>query len=88
MGPLAMQTSPPPAAADSLALGIALREAREHAGMSQGDLARRSSLHRTYVGGIERGERNPSWHNIVRLSRALSLAPSELVGRAEAIGLS
>jgi transcriptional regulator with XRE-family HTH domain len=71
----------------SIALGLAIRGAREQAGMSQGELGRRSELHRTYVGGIERGERNPSWLNIVRLAGALSVAPSELVLRAESIGL-
>jgi transcriptional regulator with XRE-family HTH domain len=81
-------SSPPTIPTASLALGVALRDARERAGISQDDLARRSNLHRTYVGGIERGERNPSWQNIVRLSWALSLPPSELVLRAEAIGLS
>jgi len=51
--------------------------------MSQEALAARSSLHRTYVGGIERGERNVSFSNLLRLTRALGIRPSELLIRAE-----
>ena len=53
--------------------------------MSQEALATRSSLHRTYVGGIERGERNVSFSNLLRLARALEVRPSELLIRAERI---
>ncbi len=45
-----------------------LRQAR---GLSQEDLAELAGLHRTYVGGIERGERNVSLLNIVRIARVL-----------------
>jgi transcriptional regulator with XRE-family HTH domain len=65
------------------ALGSAIREIRHGVGVSQEELAHRSGLHRTYVGGIERGERNPSYTNIVRLSEALSVSPSELLALAE-----
>ncbi len=51
--------------------------------MSQEALAARSELHRTYVGGIERGERNVSFSNLLRLARALGVCPSELLIRAE-----
>jgi transcriptional regulator with XRE-family HTH domain len=53
--------------------------------MSQEALAARSVLHRTYVGGIERGERNVSFSNLLRLARALGVRPSELLTRAEGI---
>ena len=70
----------------SVALGLAVRDVRRRVHISQEELGYLSGLHRTYVGGIERGERNPSWMNIVKLAQALKVAPSELVTRAEAYG--
>jgi transcriptional regulator with XRE-family HTH domain len=58
---------------------------REAAGLSQEELAARSGLHRTYVGGIERGERNVSFGNLVKLTRALGVEPSRLLADAEAL---
>lgn len=66
-----------------LALGQAIREVRTERGISQEGLADQAGMHRTYVGGIERGERNPSYRNIVKLARALEVRPSELLARAE-----
>jgi transcriptional regulator with XRE-family HTH domain len=65
------------------ALGRAIRQARARRGISQEELASRSGLHRTYVGGIERGERNPSFTNIVRIAEALDERPSQLLAAAE-----
>jgi len=65
------------------ALGQAIRELRAERGISQEGLADLAGLHRTYVGGIERGERNPSYRNILKLARALGVRPSELLARAE-----
>jgi transcriptional regulator with XRE-family HTH domain len=50
-------------------------------GISQEEFADRAGLHRTYVGGIERGERNVSLENIVKLARALGRNPGELFKR-------
>ena len=55
---------------------LRLRRARA---LSQEKLAELADLHRNYVGGIERGERNVGLRNIVRLARALKVAPSELL---------
>ena len=66
-------------------LGLAVRDRRERAGLSQEALADLASLHRTYVGGIERGERNVSLRNIEALAYALNLTPSQLLRDAEAI---
>ena len=52
-------------------LGSRLRDLRIAASMSQEELAGRAGLHHTYVGGIERGERNVAVVNLVRLARAL-----------------
>jgi transcriptional regulator with XRE-family HTH domain len=68
---------------EETALGEAIRELRHEAGISQEALAFRCGLHRTYVGGIERGERNPSFRNLVKLAGALDVAPSELLARFE-----
>jgi transcriptional regulator with XRE-family HTH domain len=70
----------------SVALGLAVRDLRARVGVSQEELGFRSGLHRTYVGGIERGERNPSWMKIVQLAQALSVPAAELVARAEELG--
>ena len=60
-------------------LGKNLRETRKAKGLSQEKLAELADLHRTYVGGIERGERNVSLENIVELARALGTTPSQLL---------
>ena len=59
--------------------GKKIRELRHRVGISQEELGHRAGLHRTYVGGIERGERNPSLANIGRLARALGVRPAELL---------
>lgn len=51
--------------------------------MTQEELAHAAGLHWTYVGGIERGERNPSWENVVKLARGLDTRVSHLAARAE-----
>ena len=69
----------PERSAAHAALGQAIRQLRAERGLSQEALAEASELHRTYVGGIERGERNPSFTNLLRLSDALAVRPSELM---------
>lgn len=68
---------------EHVALGRAIRDFRVSAGITQEGLADRSQLHRTYVGGIERGERNVSFANLLRLADALGVRPSELLARSE-----
>lgn len=60
-------------------LGEAIRTRRLQLLLSQEKLAEKAELHWTYIGGIERGERNVSLLNIVRIARALSVTPSELL---------
>jgi transcriptional regulator with XRE-family HTH domain len=59
--------------------GKALRERRHKLGVSQEEFADLCGLDRTYVGGIERGERNVGLVNIERLARALKISLSELL---------
>jgi transcriptional regulator with XRE-family HTH domain len=56
-----------------------LREARLSRGMSQEDLAEAAGLHRTYVGSVERGERNVSIDNMERLAAALRVSLTDLL---------
>lgn len=53
------------------AYGSAVRKRRVSLGLSQEELANLASLHRTYIGGIERGERNPSLRNMEKIAVAL-----------------
>ncbi len=59
--------------------GKAVRRIREAAGFSQEQLADRAGIHRTYIGGIERGERNPTLVTIHRIARALNVSPKSLL---------
>jgi len=60
-------------------LGRAIRKRRLALALSQEKLAENAGLHWTYIGGIERGERNVSLLNIVRIARALKTRVSELL---------
>lgn len=63
--------------------GATVRRLREDAGLSQEDLAELADVHRTYIGGIERGERNPTLTTIEKLAAALKCSPNELLVEAE-----
>ncbi len=59
-------------------LGQKIRKLRQEMDWSQEKLGERANLHPTYVGGIERGERNVSLENLSRLAAAFDLSLSEL----------
>ena len=67
------------------AFGAAIRALRAERHLSQEALAFACELDRTYISGIERGERNPSLTNILKIADALSVRPSDLFARAEAM---
>ena len=62
-----------------LRFGENLRQLRTTQGLSQESLAHLSGLHRTYIGSVERGERNISLVNIVRLAKALGVEVGRLL---------
>lgn len=59
-----------------IAFGKAVKKARKRRGWSQEMLAEKTKLHRTYIGSVERGERNISLENIVAIADALEQKPS------------
>ena len=61
------------------AVGAKIRILRSAQGYSQEGFARACGLDRTYIGGIERGERNLGVINLVRIARALGVPPAELL---------
>jgi transcriptional regulator with XRE-family HTH domain len=67
------------------AFGDALRELRAEHGMSQEAVALEADLNRGYYSGVERGVRNVSLANIVKIADALGVPASAVLARAEAI---
>lgn len=65
--------------------GIAVRELRKQRNFSQEEFADAVGIHRTYIGGIERGERNPTLTTINRIAAALDVTASELLNVMERI---
>ena len=59
-------------------LGNSIRKQREGLNWSQERLAHESGLHRTYIGGVERGERNVSALALRRISQAMHISVADL----------
>jgi transcriptional regulator, XRE family len=73
-------TSPkPPISSAAGEFGARVRARRRELGLSQEALAEGSELHWTFIGQVERGQRNLSLHNILRVARVLDVDPGELV---------
>ncbi len=63
-------------------LGLRIRQRREERGLTQEDLADQCKLHRTFIGSVERGERNVSILNLRVIANALRIEIGEvLTGR-------
>ena len=65
------------------AFGLEVRRLRADLELSQEELADRATLHRNYIGMIERGERVPTLLAIEGIARGLKLKASQLIARAE-----
>lgn len=60
-------------------IGNNVRTFRKKTGISQEELGDLAGLDRTYIGGVERGERNISAMNIEKIARALKIKPEKLL---------
>jgi transcriptional regulator with XRE-family HTH domain len=74
-----------PRSPEHAALGGAIQRLRKEAGLSQEELADRSGIHLTHIGGLERGVRNPSYATLVRLAAALQTRVGTLTHLADEI---
>lgn len=66
-----------------LAFGQEMRRHRLKQDLSQEDLGHKAGLHATYIGDVERGERNLSLGNILKIARALDVPAAGLVRAAD-----
>lgn len=73
----------PSASPEHVGLGLAIREKRTQSKLTQTELAELAGLDRSYIGGVERGERNLSFASLLRIADALGVKLSELVALAE-----
>ena len=64
-------------------LGARIREQRTALGLSQLELGRKCELHRTFIGSVERGERNLSILNLRAIARALRVGLADLLQNAQ-----
>lgn len=73
----------PSRAKDLTAFGQAVREARDARGVSQDQLSLEGGGDRAFVSALERGQRNPTLANLLRVCRALKVRPSDVFRRWE-----
>ncbi|WP_160050483.1 helix-turn-helix domain-containing protein [Nocardiopsis sp. FR4] len=59
--------------------GARVRAHRQNLGKSQEQLAEAAGLHWTFIGQVERGKRNLSLHNLLKIAAGLQVDPGELV---------
>lgn len=62
-----------------IVFGERIKATRKKQRLSQESLAAKAELHRTYIGMIERGEKNITLLNILKIARALNVFPSNLL---------
>ena len=65
--------------AEFKAFGLRIQTLRRKKRLSQEDLAEIAGLHRTYISSLERGQRNVSLKNIIKLAVALKISPGKMM---------
>jgi transcriptional regulator with XRE-family HTH domain len=73
---------------NSKQLGFAIRERREDQKLTIEELAAKAGVDTSYLSGIERLGRNPSWSKLTKVFEALDVAASELIERAEQLAIA
>jgi transcriptional regulator with XRE-family HTH domain len=68
---------------EQYSFGQAVRRLRIARKLSQEQLADLAEIHRTYIGDVERGQRNISLNNMTRIARALGIPLSHLISEME-----
>jgi transcriptional regulator with XRE-family HTH domain len=81
--PPVASTDPSVRAPTNAALGRAIRRLRKARSLSIETLALDAELHPTYLSGIERGVRNPTWSKLCALADTLGIPISTIAGEAE-----
>jgi transcriptional regulator with XRE-family HTH domain len=69
----------------SAKFGEVIRELRKERNLSQEELANKADVHRTYVGMIERGEKNITIENIQKLAKALNVSLKSIFEKLDKI---
>jgi len=64
---------------ENLQFGKNLRKIRGEKELSQGDIAKKLGVHRSYISGLERGKRNPSLVTVRKIAKALGVSVVFLV---------
>ena len=63
-------------------LGLAIRKERNKLGLSQEKFAEKAGFHRTYIGHVERGEKNITVGGLIKIGKALGISASKLLAKA------
>ena len=66
-----------------MTVGEAIRQAREAAGWTQVELAKRANIHRTYLNQLEHGRKSPSLDIFMQICEALKIRPSKIIAQIE-----
>jgi transcriptional regulator with XRE-family HTH domain len=78
-----MPTTPGPLSTATTEFGRRVRARRDELGLTQEGLADQARLHWTFIGQVERGRRNLTLHNILKLAAALGIDAGRLVSGLE-----
>ncbi|HTW43105.1 MAG TPA: helix-turn-helix transcriptional regulator [Solirubrobacteraceae bacterium] len=70
---------PKPISPATKTFGERVRDRRQSLGLSQEAMAHQIGIHWTFLGQVERGQRNLNLHNLLRIAKGLGLDPAELV---------